>query len=424
MPVARCPEAGFPLCWTTPRPDPRRRAGPPPPQKREGDAPAARNPRGRPVILVGVQYLRALAALMVAWHHARHEAALMAARGDGPELDPHTLLPWWGGVDLFFVISGLVIVHASDRLFRAPGGRARFLAHRVARVVPLYWLVSLLFLLVALVRPELLGEAAGLVRDPSALVASFLFWPSARPDGTVQPLYGLGWTLNYEAFFYAIFALGLGFGRRGAVAWLSAVLALLVIAGAVVPDLPLPLRFWANPIVLEFAAGAGLALAYRDGFRPSAAARLGLAVLGTLGLLLSARALAGLDGADGFLRPLLVGVPAALLVASALGPGRDAGQVARLPASARGLVALGDASYALYLVHPFALRLVREGLIRSGLAPAAHPWVGMALMLLVSVATALLVHRCVERRLTRRVRALLDPGGGQNRVGAGSRPVP
>jgi exopolysaccharide production protein ExoZ len=376
------------------------------------------------VILVGVQILRALAALTVAWHHGRHEAGLMAARGAGPDLDPHTLLPWWGGVDLFFVISGLVIVHASDRLFRAPGGRARFLAHRVARVVPLYWLVSLLFLLIALVRPDLLGEAAGLVQDPGALVSGFLFWPAARPDGTLQPLYGLGWTLNYEAFFYAIFALGLGFGRRGAVAWLSVVLALLVAAGAVLPDLPLPLRFWANPIVLEFAAGAALALAYREGFRPAAAARLGLAGLGVLGLFLSARALAGLDGADGFLRPLLVGVPAVLLVVSALGPGRDAGAVARLPDAVRGLVALGDASYALYLVHPFALRLVREGLIRSGLAPATHPWGGMVLMLLASVAAALLVHRCVERPLTRRVRALLDPGGGQNRVGAVAQPVP
>ena len=376
------------------------------------------------MILVGVQVLRAVAALMVVWHHARHEAGLLAVRGAGPALDPHALLPWWGGVDLFFVISGLVIVHASGRLFGVPGGRARFLAHRIARVAPLYWLVSLLVLLVALARPDLLGDAAGVVRDPGAVLAGFLFWPAARPDGTVQPLYGLGWTLNYEAFFYVLFALGLGFGRRGAVAWLVAVLALLVAVGAGVPGLPLPLRFWADPIVLEFAAGAGLALAYGDGFRPSAVLRLGFAVFGAFGLLLSARILAGHDGADGFLRPLLVGVPAGLLAAAALGPGRDAGQAARLPAPLRGLVVLGDASYALYLVHPFALRLVREVLHRLGLAPALHPWGGMVVMLLASVAAALLVHRLVERPLTRRVRGILDPGGGQNRVGAGSHPVP
>ncbi|MHB2208949.1 acyltransferase family protein [Methylobacterium sp. CM6257] len=376
------------------------------------------------MILVEVQILRALAALMVAWHHARHEAALLAGRGAGPALDPGTLLPWWGGVDLFFVISGLVIVLASGRLFGQPGGRARFLAHRIARVVPLYWLVSLLYLALALVRPDLLGEAAALVHDPGALLAGFLFWPAARPDGTIQPLYGLGWTLNYEAFFYVLFAVGLGFSRRGAVVWLVLVLGLLVAARALVPGLPLPLRFWADPIVSEFAAGAALALAYRRGFMPAPAMRAALAAMGVLGLALAARLLAGLGEADGFLRPLLVGIPAVALAAASLGPGRGATEVARLPAPVRGLVALGDASYALYLVHPFALRLVREGVLRLGLAPALHPWGGMALMILASVAASVLVHRFVERPLTRAVRAVLDPGGAENRVRAASIPVP
>ena len=374
--------------------------------------------------LVGVQILRAVAALMVVWHHARHESGLLAARGAGPDLDPATLLPWWGGVDLFFVISGLVIVLAGGRLSGQPGGRARFLAHRVARVAPLYWLVSAAYLALALARPDLLGEAAALIGDPGALLAGFLFWPAARPDGTIQPVYGLGWTLNYEAFFYVLFAAGLGFGRRGAVAWLVLALAGLVAAGALVPGLPVPLRFWSNPIVLEFAAGAGLALAYRGGFRPALPVRVALAALGILGLTLAARLLAGLGEADGFLRPLLVGGPAVLLVAAVLGPGRNAARVAGLPAPVRALVALGDASYALYLVHPFALRLVREGLLRLGLAPVLHPWGGMVLMLAGSVAASVLVHRLVERPLTRRARARLDPGGAQNRVRAAPRPVP
>ncbi|MDP4003235.1 acyltransferase [Methylobacterium sp. NEAU K] len=376
------------------------------------------------MILIAVQILRAAAALMVAWHHVRHEAGLLAERGAGPALDPGALLPWWGGVDLFFVISGFVIVHASGRLFGARGGRARFLAHRIARVVPLYWLVSLLYLALALARPDLLGDAAALVHDPDAILAGFLFWPAARPDGTVQPLYGLGWTLNYEAFFYGLFAFGLGLGQRGAVAWLALALTLLVTAGALAPGMPLPVRFWANPIVLEFVLGAGLALARREGFQPGLPYRLGLAALGLLGLAVAARLLAGTGEADGFLRPLLIGVPAALLVAAALGPERNAAQVAALPAPVRGLVILGDASYALYLVHPFALRLVREGLLRLGLASALHPWGGMVVMLAASVVAAVLVHRYVERPLTRTLRARLDPGGTQNRVRPAPAPVP
>ncbi|MCJ2144052.1 acyltransferase family protein [Methylobacterium sp. E-066] len=376
------------------------------------------------MILIEVQILRAAAALMVVWHHARHEAGLLALRGAGPALDPGTLLPWWGGVDLFFVISGFVIVHASGRLFGVPGGRARFLAHRVARVVPLYWLVSLLYLALALARPDLLGDAAALVHEPGTILAGFLFWPAARPDGIVQPLYGLGWTLNYEAFFYGLFAIGLGFGRRGAVAWLALALVTLVALGALVPGLPVPVRFWANPIVLEFLLGAGLALAHREGFRPGVSLRLGLAILGLLGLGLAARLLVGDGAADGVLRPLLVGVPASLLVAAALGPKRQAAEIAVLPVALRGLVRLGDASYALYLVHPFALRLGREALLRLDLAAGLHPWGSLAVMVAGSVVAALLVHRCVERPLTRWARARLDPGAAQNRVRAVPAPVP
>ena len=375
--------------------------------------------------LVLVQVLRAVAALMVAWHHARHEADGLAAHGAGSALDPSTLLPWWGGVDLFFVISGFVIVLASRDLFAVPGGRVRFLAHRVARVVPLYWLVTLAYLGLALARPGLLGEAGALARDPAAILASFLFWPWARPDGSVQPLYGLGWTLNDEVFFYVLFALGLGFGRRGAVVWLATALALLVTTGLLMPSIGLPLAFWADPIVLEFALGALLALARCEGLRLGHTARLALAVLGLLGLVLAARILAGGVEAAGFVRPLLVGLPAVLLVAAAgLGPARDRNALAALPAPLRGLAILGDASYALYLVHPFALRLVREGLLRLGWPTALHPWGSVGLMLAASVAVALLVHRVVEAPLTRIARRALDPGARQKDVRVASALVP
>ena len=226
-------------------------------------------------------------------------------------------------------------------------------------------------------------------------------------------------------FFYALFVLGLGFGRRGAVAWLCAALALLAALRAALPGIGPPLAFWADPIALEFALGATLALARGEGLRLGPMSRLALAVLGLLGLALAARILEGGAEAAGFARPLLAGVPAALLVAAAgLGPARDTHAPAALPAGLRGLAILGDASYSLYLVHPFALRLVREGLARLGWAATLHPWGGVALMLAASVAAALAVHRLVEAPLSRAARRVLDPGPGQKDVRVAPAPVP
>ncbi|MGU3536255.1 acyltransferase family protein [Methylobacterium sp. A54F] len=364
--------------------------------------------------LVLVQVLRAAAALMVAVHHAGHEAGVIAARTGAPFAESR-LLPWAAGVDVFFVISGFIIVHAGRDLYGRPGARARFLAHRVARVVPLYWLVTLAYLAVALRVPALLGEGAQGMLDPAYLAGSFLFWPMARPDGTPQPLYGLGWTLNCEMAFYLLFAVGLGWGRRAAVAWLALALGALVLAAALLPGAGLPLTFWGNPVLLEFVLGAALGLARAEGLRLGAGARLALAGAGLAGLGLGEPL--GLDiwGAG---RPLLLGLPAAALVAAAvLGAPRPEAGPARASPGLRLAVLLGDASYALYLTHPFVLRAAREALLGTGLAALAGPWGSLALMVGLTLPVALLVHRGLERPLTGAVRRRLDravraPGAG------------
>lgn len=348
-----------------------------------------------------MQALRALAALMVVVHHAQNEAAILAVRA-GTDFVPRLGLPWPAGVDIFFVISGFIIVHAAGPLFGRPGARGRFLAHRIARLVPLYWLVTGLYLALGLSMPALLSGEGG-PPDLARTLASFLFWPMARADGAVLPLYGLGWTLNYEMAFYALFALGLGLTRRGAVAWLVGALGLVVLAGRLIPAPPVPLAFWSDPIVLEFALGAGLALLRAEGVRLHGAAQVGLAAAGLFGLATAP--------AEPAFRLLAWGLPAALLVAAAV-LGRDRPEAARGGWAARFLGAaerLGDASYALYLLHPFVLRAAREGLVRSGLGPHLGPWPSLVLMIVLTLPVALLAHQLVERPLTRLVRRRLEP---------------
>ncbi len=348
-------------------------------------------------MIVPIQALRAAAALSVALLHGQHEARLHAG-GFGWSVASLAWLPWAAGVDVFFVISGFVMAISSRRLFARPGGRRVFLARRIARVVPLYWAVTTAYLGLALLGS---GLVAGAV-DPAYVAASYAFLPMARPDGSMVPLYGLGWTLNYEMAFYGLFALALGLPMLAGFAALLIALAAIGAVGAVA-TLPQPLAFWTDPIVLEFAAGLVLGLWRSEGVRLGRPARL---VLAGAALALLA-AVAGAGDLAGATRAVLWGLPAACLVAACgLGhddPWREDERWTRLAAT------LGDASYALYLVHPFALRGVRVAVAAAGLGPAVPPLAVLAAGLVAATLAAVAVHRVFERPATRFVRARLEP---------------
>jgi exopolysaccharide production protein ExoZ len=95
------------------------------------------------VQVVSIQVLRAIAALMIVILHAFQDAETLVlssgVRFNAPDL------PLSAGVDLFFVISGFVMVVASRNLFASAGGYAVFLKRRISRIVPLYWMVTSLF---------------------------------------------------------------------------------------------------------------------------------------------------------------------------------------------------------------------------------------------------------------------------------------
>ena len=343
-----------------------------------------------------VQVLRAAAALSVVVLHVTQQAgALVGMPGVAPYrwLRP---LPWDAGVDVFFVISGFVMLWSSATLFGRPGGVRLFLLRRVARVVPLYWLLTAVLVAGALLRPSWLSEPIG--HAWGYVAASFGFIPWRRPDGFIQPVFRLGWTLNYEMLFYVLFALALRVRASVGLPWLIAVLVGLAEAGRVLRPTAAPLAFWTDSIVLEFAYGLLLAAAALAGQRLPGLARIGLAVAAILAL--------AADGvAHGVPRGVGWGLPAAALVGAAvLGP-----PVA--PAGRWGLrwfgwaVALGDASYALYLVHPFPMRLLDRIWPDGGGMAAVLLYVAAACA--ISLALAAAVNRAVERPLTRAARRLL-----------------
>jgi len=334
--------------------------------------------------LDAIQLLRALAALSVVLAHALHET--------GGHEDASNFSY---GVDVFFVISGFIMAHTSLREFGRPGASMRFFTRRLARVAPLYWLLTTAMLLGALVAPSLLNVPTG---GMGHILASYLFIPDARGAGEMRPVMALGWTLNYEMFFYFLFSLALLAPARAGLAWLAALLPLLVLYGAFSGSSDPRVTFWTNPILLEFLAGVFVALLHDRGLRVSPRLTLALLALGLLGYFPRQF---GVE--PDMERAILCGLPAALLVTGAtLGPISTTGRLA-----AWG-VALGDASYSLYLVHPFILRPLRVVWLK-----AAGPHldaVFVALAVLGAVAVALALYRGVERPLSAGLQGLLKRG--------------
>ena len=189
-----------------------------------------------------LQQLRAIAALMVVLYHARM---------------PH--YPTWNGhefgtlgVDLFFVISGFVIYWVTRRetSFR------RYLLRRLVRIVPLYWMLTLLMAAAVLLAPQLFKQT---VFELAHFLKSLAFVPTVNPSrlNEITPLLTPGWTLNYELFFYLSF--GFVFFFCGSSRWriplFSALLLALVIAGRIFAASDPVILTYTSPKLLEFLAG-------------------------------------------------------------------------------------------------------------------------------------------------------------------------
>jgi exopolysaccharide production protein ExoZ len=364
----------------------------------------ARNQPLQPTTLVQVQVLRALAAGAIALHHAQWDAETLQLRS-GHSFQAWNPIPWSAGVDIFFVISGLIMVHASQRLFAKPGGARLFLTRRIARIVPLYWATITVYVAIGLLAPSLLNQS---YMEPWFVAASYLFVPAARPNGVVQPVYELGWTLNYEMLFYVLFAAAIVLPLRWASAALLAILAALVIVGQLAAPLPEPFAFWTNPILLEFAFGVMIGLMCVSGIRLRSLTRAGLAATGLAALVLVA---AFPKGAGELPRLLIFGLPAALIVGAAALTSSGSGRVSLL---AKWGVAAGDASFALYLLHPFVIRATRVVFWQTGLSVHLGPLAFVVVALVASLGVGLISYRYFEKPLTRCTRRLLGAGGDES----------
>jgi exopolysaccharide production protein ExoZ len=279
-------------------------------------------------MLRSIQYLRFTAASLVVLHHvsASSQSFLQFPAGAS-------------GVDVFFVISGFIMVFITEKKERSS---FEFFRHRIARVVPSYWVVTVALALALLLLP---GAFALSKFSFPHFLASMLFLPYRHPGtGDITPLYGPGWTLNYEFFFYSLFAIALAINARYRALLVSAALILAAGIGFMWPSDRVAFGFYTNPISLEFVYGMLIGQIICRGARVGSSASITLIALGVLGLLAAALYWPILMFSNE--RFLVWGLPAALLVAGSIFL-----ELNRGIKSSNLLLLLGNASYAIYVTH-------------------------------------------------------------------------
>ena len=313
---------------------------------------------------LGVQYLRAFAAIAVVVFHAAQRSGVDFAQGAR-------------GVDVFFVISGFIMWTLTSSRPRSPGG---FLLDRITRIVPLYWLAT-----AAIIMAEILGVVSNTQNDlsPLSVLKSLFFVPYVAEGATeIWPILTPGWTLNYEMFFYAVFAAFLFAPARIRLWGLTITFVGLIALGSLLKPHDPIFATYTNALIGHFLAGIWIAVAVRKGMTLPP-------VVATLGVLAGTAALYFIPW-GGTVVTLACGLASTAIVAGVVSMDLRGS----LP-SVASLLFSGNASYSIYLWHGFALSLVAKVAVVLGLPG----WVTIVASTVGGIVCGMIVYLVIEKQV-------------------------
>ena len=314
-------------------------------------------------MLHNLQILRAFAALNVVYFHI-----IKSAETYGQPVVLFGFLDGWGanGVDVFFVISGFVMVYTQSMREKKA---LTFFANRLVRIVPIYWFLTMFLLLLYFVYPIAFREL-----KPNSLSTLYSFFFLSGATRNELPLLYVGWTLEYEMLFYTLFCVGIFLGKGNIqIFFPSVILGLLAISGTV------------QLIALEFVLGMWCARLYLSrSFKNFAVPAV---LIGLCWFIMSIFFKVEID------RLFLYGIPSFILIFG----------LVQINQSKNSLLNyLGDASYSIYLVQVFTIPIFYK--ITSLLLPSVNGDVLSILALISSCGFGCLVYRYVESPMTKRLK--------------------
>lgn len=350
-----------------------------------------------------IQILRGLAALAVVLFHYRFYLV-----PDGADRTvPDSLFGWGGiGVDLFFVISGFIMVYVTDGKGYGLKTSASFIVNRLIRIVPMYYLI----LLVAF----LTGGAMSTFHYADKvdnLISALTFRPYLQSPAPLyidsSGMYNVRWTLNYEIYFYMAFSLCLLVKPRliALAFWFALpVVVVYYLKGEFTLSAKgyafdsVFARLLTNPIILEFGFGALAGFVYKkvSHYVEGKSALVPLLIATAIGMAISTKELTAYN--------LLSGIAFSVLV---LTFALYSNVVTR--SFPQFLITLGNISFSLYLIHNPLAGFI-SGKVEKLLPGSMHGVPGFVALLTMSILVAYLTHHYIEVKLTQFLRKKLHTG--------------
>lgn len=279
-----------------------------------------------------IQWLRAIAAILVVITHFTGKAYSV-------KLLDHEFSSGAIGVDIFFIISGFIMMYVSDLKKQYP---IKFILNRFIRILPVHYFFLFILIIIFLIKPDMINSSV----SKTYVWESFLLVPALRNDA--EYLNPVIWTLCYEMMFYLIFCVSLNLKNltTSAIAT-TLVISAIVFSGFFYKGDNIYISAATDSISLEFCYGMLLYVFYKKGF---------LTFHWLLPLMLSIILYFVLKQFD-FYRFIKLGIPSALIFISFLNMKNS---------KITFLNFLGKISYEIYICHIMVISASYLILLRLG----------------------------------------------------------
>jgi peptidoglycan/LPS O-acetylase OafA/YrhL len=227
-------------------------------------------------MIVNIQFLRAIAALLVVFYHTSDHFFVVGGNTSGNIFSFFSKIGYIG-VDIFFVISGYIMWITTKKLHSYIGAK-KFIYARLTRIYLTYWFFlsfMIFFYHRSLYNFDLIGSIFLTVSSPSKLLLQ------------------VAWTLQYELYFYVFFTFLLFFQRKYLIKFLVITFILIIIIQvyasiyvdvynkAIFNEASTLWTFWTSPFILEFLMGSFVGY-YFDKYRIKNLLPLSLAITSLL----------------------------------------------------------------------------------------------------------------------------------------------